>query len=121
MTDEQAEMVAGLRRCIFLPASFEKRFVNDMTYQADKELTPRQDWFLRRTYYRYRKQIGHKGEMPNDYDSPPAPVRKPKVEKVEIGIADGAFICYAPVSPESVAADEAERLRAWNAGQPRKV
>jgi len=80
VNDEQMHMVKALRKCQFMPGSFEKRFVADMTYHdIAKELSPRQDWFLRRTYWRYRKQIGHSGEKPDDFDSPPAKLAAPVV------------------------------------------
>lgn len=49
------------------------------------------------------------------------PCRCESVEDLGGGVPAGAFICYAPPSPETVAAAELERLVAWNAGQPRKV
>lgn len=123
MNDEQMHMVKALRKCQFMPGSFEKRFVADMTYHdIAKSLSPRQDWFLRRTYWRYRKQIGHGGEKPHDFDSPPpAPVKPVSGNDVEYVDKGGVFVCYAPPSVAHVAAEELDRLKAWNAGQPRKV
>jgi hypothetical protein len=58
MTDEQYAAIQLLTRCTFLPGSYEKRFVGDMSLKLKTdELTERQSAFLARVAYRYRGQI----------------------------------------------------------------
>lgn len=58
MTPEQRNKVNLLRRCRFLPGSFDKRFVRDMSTKSDDyELSKKQATYLDKTFTRYRKQI----------------------------------------------------------------
>lgn len=53
-------LIKHLRRCTFLPASFDKRFARTMGHIADRpagELTDRQRSCLNSLAYRYRRQI----------------------------------------------------------------
>jgi hypothetical protein len=63
MTPNQMDMIIALHRCVFLPGSFEKRFVkslfNRLALRNDnKPLTDRQGNYLARLFHKYRKQIG---------------------------------------------------------------
>jgi len=61
MTTEQYVKIHALSLCTFLPASYDKRFVRDMTcLPFDHELSDKQSVFLDKLYYRYRKQISAK-------------------------------------------------------------
>ena len=65
MTQEQKQMLAALRNCTFLPGSYDKRFVNDMSNKAeDYELSDKQAVFLEKLHHRYRRQIGNRAERP---------------------------------------------------------
>lgn len=58
MSDEQYAAIQLLNRCTFLPGSYEKRFVGDMSMKSkDYELTDRQAQFLMKLAYYYRGQI----------------------------------------------------------------
>lgn len=116
MTDEQRAMIAALERCTMSPGSWDKRFSRDLFFQAKAdpkmELSPRQEWALRRTYYRYRRQHHHPDmAKPDDYDSPPV------VEKVKQ--PDGNVIVCVRPSVSNAMAEELERLKAWNEGKAR--
>lgn len=53
-------LIQNLRRCSFLPASFDKRFARNVGHIADRtagELTDRQRSCLNSLVYRYRRQI----------------------------------------------------------------
>lgn len=53
-------LIQNLRRCSFLPSSFDKRFARNVGHIADKtagELTDRQRSCLNSLVYRYRRQI----------------------------------------------------------------
>lgn len=112
MTDEQRRMLAELRTCTFGVGSWDKRFVRDLAGSpADYELTPRQEWALRRTYYRYRVQCGRPDlPKPADYDTPPV------VEKVKQPDGD-VIVCVKP-SVSRKMAEELEKLKRWNEGKP---
>jgi hypothetical protein len=115
VTDQQRAMLYALNGCTFGVGSFEKRFVRDLEHApATLELTPRQDWYLRRTYWRYRKQIGHKSPRPADYDSPPEkPSTIAEIERNGYGIA--AWL--KPSGIEKRQARDRAKLEAWNKGQ----
>lgn len=122
MTDEQFLMVKALNRCTFQPGSSPKRFVRDLKYQTT-DLTPRQDWYLRRLYYSYRGQIGHHDPKPDDFDNPPPkpPRTKEQQELAEKEARGEIIVCRGPASFSSQAADELERLSAWNSGRAQTV
>lgn len=53
-------LISHLRRCVFLPASFDKRFARNMGHLVDRvggEITDRQRSCLNALVYRYRRQI----------------------------------------------------------------
>ena len=62
MTPNQIEMILKLRKCTFLPGSFQKRFVRNMFNRAalnpNPPLTERQARYLAELFHKYRKQIG---------------------------------------------------------------
>lgn len=59
MTPRHYEALQALKQCTFLPGSFDKRFVRDLSaLPADAELTERQAANVERLAYRYRRQIG---------------------------------------------------------------
>lgn len=62
MTPLEIEMILCLRKCIFLPGSFAKRFVKAMFKRAalkpGKELSPASKRYLYELFHQYRKQIG---------------------------------------------------------------
>ncbi len=61
MTDEQRKLALRLRRCTFLPGSYEKRFVRAMAAAAKNKpelvLTEKQADFLAKVAHRYRRQL----------------------------------------------------------------
>ena len=116
MTGEQQRMIAKLRRCTFAPGSYDKRFVMDMaSCPADFELSARQDWYLRRTYWRYRRQIKHRDPKPADYDNPPAKPCTLSEAAREIRSGMGQYL--KPSAEERRKARELKRLEAWNEGK----
>ncbi len=63
MDKYQREMINELSACTFLPGSYQKRFVRDLSTKPDDyELSEKQTAFLEKLHYMYRKQIGkHRG------------------------------------------------------------
>lgn len=65
MTPEQMSIAKALGNVTYLPASFDKRMGLNMSYLAhnnpDKEISEKQNEWLYRLLYKYRKQI------PNTY------------------------------------------------------
>ena len=61
MTREQVEIALALGNVRFLPASFDKRFAQNMhglaSVEPEKELTEKQVEWLYRILYKYRKQV----------------------------------------------------------------
>lgn len=51
----ERSMLAALARCTFLPGSFEKRFVRDIS--GVTALTERQRALFHKIFYRYRRQM----------------------------------------------------------------
>lgn len=124
MNDTQRKAMYDLGHCKL--GREQGRFVSDLVRDMDAELTPRQDWYLRRLQYMYREQIrielGVSITKPEDFDNPPpAPTKAPPGENSEYVNQNGVFVCYAPASLSAIAAEESERLKAWNAGAPRRV
>ena len=59
MTDEQYKLLQRLAGCTFLPGSWEKRFVRNLSAEPkDYELSAKQLAALERLHYRYRRQLG---------------------------------------------------------------
>jgi len=58
-TSEDRANIAKLVRCIFLPASFDKRFVRDLYSQLANsgEITEKQRAYLAKLVHKYRRQI----------------------------------------------------------------
>lgn len=59
MTPIQIKALSLLSGCTFLPGSFDKRFVRDLSSLPDKEakeLTDKQKRYLWKLVYKYRKQ-----------------------------------------------------------------
>lgn len=58
---ELSEQISALRKCTFLPGSYDKRFVRDvgscLDNMPEKELTERQVTYIKTLYHKYRKQI----------------------------------------------------------------
>jgi len=59
MTDNEIQMIQDLSRCIFLPGSYNKRFVKSMVDRVKNEntITQKQGDNVRRLHHRFRKQI----------------------------------------------------------------
>lgn len=58
MEEQHYDALQELATCRFVPGSYDKRFVRDLAMKSrDAELTPKQINFLKKTYYKYRKQI----------------------------------------------------------------
>lgn len=58
MKPEAYASIQALNRCTFLPASYVKRFVRDMAAKGpDDTLTEKQEAFLKKVTWNYRKQI----------------------------------------------------------------
>lgn len=65
MEQYQRDMINELRACTFLPGSYQKRFVRDMSTKPDDyELSEKQAAFLEKLHYMYREQIGRKVRKP---------------------------------------------------------
>jgi hypothetical protein len=62
MTNNQIDMILALKKCTFLPGSFQKRFVQAMisraAFKPATALTDRQGRYLAELFHKYRKQIG---------------------------------------------------------------
>lgn len=97
MTDAQYQLIQALSRCSMLPGTWDKRFTHDLAEKPKTyALSDRQDEFVRRLAYKYRKQIT--AQHPNLAIERPA----------ELG-----------PDPERVASEqEYAKLRAWNSGAP---
>lgn len=66
MTEEEIETILALSACTFLPGSWDKRFVQDMTHEASQLnplITEKQAQQLPRLRHRYRKQLAAKSEV----------------------------------------------------------
>lgn len=61
MTREQIEIALSFNKITFLPGSWNKRFATSIYYQAknkpEEELTEKQNEWIYRILYTYRKQI----------------------------------------------------------------
>jgi hypothetical protein len=61
MTEQQKEICISLGRVTYLPGSFDKRFGNNLHSIAvtnpDKELSEKQNEWMYRLLYKYRKQL----------------------------------------------------------------
>lgn len=61
MTTEQIEICKALGKVRYLPASFDKRFGNNLCSlsftQPEKELSEKQNEWMYRLLYKYRKQL----------------------------------------------------------------
>ena len=61
MTKEQIEICNNFAIVRFMPASFDKRFAGNLTslakYSPEKELTEKQNEWMFRLLYKYRKQL----------------------------------------------------------------
>ena len=92
MTDEHYQLLQRLVDCTFLPGSWEKRFVRDLSAETkDYELTAKQLAQVERLHYRYRRQLGEPDML--------KPLALAKEDE-----------CKA-----------AQKLERWNAGQARKM
>lgn len=116
MNDQQRAMITALSKCSFGAGSWDKRFVRDLAFKlrADPkaDLSPRQEWALRQTYYRYRKQVGQpEMQKPKDYDTPPA------IKVIER--KNGDIIICAKLDVSRAMAEDLERLKDWNEGKAR--
>lgn len=61
LTSEHFGMIQDLKRCTFLPGSFDKRFVRNMSYHVEgSDITEKQAECLKKMHHRYRRQIGVK-------------------------------------------------------------
>ena len=58
MTEKERELSRALANCSFLPASWDKRFVNDMVQQST--VTEKQAHALATVAWKYRKQLDPK-------------------------------------------------------------
>lgn len=59
MTPKQQAMLKALRGCTFLPGSYTKRFVRDMSsLEKETPLTVKQAAYLEKIFFQYRKQHG---------------------------------------------------------------
>lgn len=94
MTPEQQQLIAALNRCTLAPGSWDKRFARSLErLAADTELSEKQVTQLERMRERYRRQLARIAPA-LVADLPPIPTKK------------------------QPAKNEAELLRAWNAGEP---
>lgn len=60
MTSEQYSKVRALGMCTYLPGSYQKRFIGDMTTKTiEYELTEKQSVFIEKLYWQYRRQINN--------------------------------------------------------------
>jgi hypothetical protein len=61
MTPEQNDICTALGKVTYLPASFDKRFGNNLyglaQSQPEKELSEKQNEWMYRLLYKYRKQL----------------------------------------------------------------
>jgi hypothetical protein len=97
-------MLERLARCTFLPGSFDKRFVRNLSGNRDLALSKRQAAYLEYMHYHYRGQLGEPDHpfvarpVAPDQDRLPRTARRCRHERK--------------------AAHEYEALRRWNAGEP---
>lgn len=58
MEPRHYEAIKMLKCCRFLPGSWDKRFVNDMSYLSEYAmLTAKQEEWTEKMLYRYRRQL----------------------------------------------------------------
>lgn len=122
MTDEQRKLIEALARCRFGVGNSAGRFVAEMLARTRMmpaaELTPRQDWYLRRLAYTYRRQL-RQPNMPKPADFHTPPPDKKTAEALKVREAKGEIIvCRAPVSADRARAAELDKLKRWNEGKP---
>jgi hypothetical protein len=69
MTEEEITTILRLSACSFSPASWDKKFVRDMTHEASQLnplITEKQAAQLPRLAHRYRKQLAASPEVRRD-------------------------------------------------------
>lgn len=75
MTSEQSLKIQALYHCTFLPGSFQKRFVRDMSAKTiTDELTEKQAVYLDKLYWMYREQINYWRQFNNAYPEAVKPI-----------------------------------------------
>lgn len=117
VNDAQRKALFDLRDCKL--GREQGRFVADIERRKDADLTPRQDWYLRRLQYMYRSQIGVDIPKPDDFDAPP--LVEP-ITAADLNLREAAGeILVCRKRTELSREREVERMKAWNAGQPRKA
>jgi hypothetical protein len=121
VTPEQKRMIEALSGCRFGVGSFDKRFVRDMAFvlahKPETELTLRQEWFLRRTFWRYRRQLRQPNmPKPDDYDTPP--IKPSTVAEIEREGLEDTAKWLRPSALERRQMRDRERLARWNAAAP---
>ena len=93
MTESQFDLIQRLSKCTFSPASFDKRFMRDISsYAIGMNLSAKQAAYLEILHYRYRRQLHEPDVLPPN------------------------TLVVNPSGPE----DERERLAAWNEGRARE-
>lgn len=55
--DPYARMVRALESCTFLPGSWDKRFVQDVSGKPDSAMTSKQKASVLQLVYKYRRQL----------------------------------------------------------------
>jgi hypothetical protein len=99
VTDAQHQLIRALMGCTMRPGTWDKTFTHDLAQKPKTyALSDRQDEFVRRLAYKYRKQI--------TAANPNLAIERPP----EMG----------PDPEQEQAASERAKLRAWNSGTPIK-
>lgn len=77
MTPDERKKVEALAMCTFLPGSYPKRFVRDMsTLPEDYILTFKQEAYLLKLYWQYRRQINKLREKGWNFALPIEPIEE---------------------------------------------
>jgi len=66
VTDEDMRMAQALARCNYLPGSPDRRFCKDAHWMT--QMTEAQRAYLRRCFWRYRRQHGLPAEKPAELE-----------------------------------------------------
>lgn len=71
MTNIEKKIAARLNNCSFLPGSFDKRFVKQLSNWDDREMTERGRATMLMLFTKYRRQIPDYERLSEEYNRQP--------------------------------------------------
>lgn len=116
-TDRDRHAIRALRKCTFLPGSYNKRFVFNLSQMAanDSPMTNNQLVNLWRLIYSYRHQ--HKDQALMDIAMMMRAIGGLfEIMRGKQEIPDSGFVEHAPMWREVQQKADLEKLARWNAG-----